>query len=97
VSARLDALLPCRVEGDLHYVINRRGTDGYYLTVFNHGGVTRSVTEGERVHPDATRTVRVTLKDGRTLRPLEGGDLVSCEDGVYTVTVRGGDFFFAAF
>ncbi len=97
VAARLDALLPCHVEGDLHYVVNRRGADGYYLTVFNHGGVTRSVTEGERVLADATRTVRITFKDGRTLRPLEGSRDVSCENGVYTVTLAGGDFFFAAF
>jgi hypothetical protein len=97
VTSRLHDLLPCTVEGDLHYVINRRGTDGYYLTVFNHGGVTRSVSEGERVMPKATRTVCITPKGGRTLRPLEGSDLVSCENGVYTVTLRGGDFFFAAF
>ena len=97
VTARLDALLPCRVEGDLHYVINRRGENGYYLTVFHHGGVTRSVDEGERVLPEAERTVRVTLKNGRALRPLEGSRRVSCEDGIYTVTLGGGEFFFAAF
>ena len=96
VPARLEELVPCRVEGELHYVINRRGTDGYYLTVFNHGGVTRSVSDGERVLPEAERTVRITPKGGRTLRPLEGSDRVCCEDGTYTVTIAGGDFFFAA-
>lgn len=97
VTEALHALLPCKVEGGLHYLVNRRGEDGYYLSVFNHSGVLRTQAEGERILPEATQTVCISLKEGRTLKPLEGSRDITERDGRYYVTVKGGDWFFAAF
>lgn len=96
VVSVLNDLLPCVVEGGLHYLLNRRGEDGYYLTVFNHGGVCRSQEKGETVLPEADRTAVITLKEGRALKALEGSRDVTFENGRYYVTLHGGDWFFAA-
>jgi hypothetical protein len=96
VAEVLRGLLPCVVEGGLHYLLNRRGEDGYYLTVFNHGGVRRSQEKGETVLPEADRTAVITLKEGRALKALEGSRDVTFENGRYYVTLHGGDWFFAA-
>ena len=97
VKSVLDTLLPCKVSGGLHYLVNKRGDDGYYLSVFNHSGVVRSCADGESVLPDATRTVEIELKDGRALKRLEGSEDIGFKDGKYFVTVGGGDWFFAEF
>ena len=97
VTEVLHRELPCIVEGGLHYMVNRRGDDAYYLTVFNHSGVQRSVQGGETIAPGSEMTAIITLKDGRTLEALEGSRDVELRDGKYYVKVGGGDWFFAAF
>ena len=97
VTEKLDELLPCRVEGGFHVVVNKRGEDGYYLSVFNHSGVTRSVAEGEKVLPEAAKIAVIELKDGRELIPLEGSDKIVFKNGKYHVILAGGEWFFAKF
>ena len=97
VTEKLEQLLPCKVTGGLHYLVNRRGEDGYYLTIFNHSGVIRTVSDGDTVLYDTQKTAVVQLKDNRTLKPLEGSKNVSFKDGKYYVTLTGGDYFFAEF
>ena len=97
VTEVLHEILPCKVLGGLHYVINRRGENGYYLSIFNHNGVYRSVAQGDTFAPEATKTVCVELKDNRVLKALEGSKDVVLKDGKYYVTVKGGDWFFGAF
>lgn len=97
VAQTLRGLLPCRVEGEAHYLINKCGDGGYYLTVFNHSGVVRSLEEGEYVLPEATHTVAVELDKGHTLTPLEGSKNITFEDGKYYITLEGGDYFFGRF
>ena len=97
VKGILDEILPCRVSGGLHYLVNKRGEDGYYLSVFNHSGVVRSCEEGEKILPEATQTVEIELKDGRSLTHLEGSEEIEFRNGKYFVTIGGGDWFFAGF
>ena len=97
VKAVLAASLPCNVEGDCHWMVNRKADGGHYIAIWNHDGVTRSVEHGESVMPEATVAVRLTLKDGRTLSKLEGSANVSLNDGVYTIEIPGGDWFFGEF
>ncbi|MBR4942152.1 MAG: hypothetical protein IKZ19_09165, partial [Clostridia bacterium] len=52
----LKKLLPCYVHGGLHWTVNRRTGGGFYLAVFNHSGVCRSVEEGEYVLPGSEVT-----------------------------------------
>ncbi|MBP3334343.1 MAG: hypothetical protein J6M35_09910 [Clostridia bacterium] len=97
VSEKLDELLPCKVTGGLHYLVNRRGKEGYYLAIFNHSGVVRTQKKGDEILPEATVTVTVELKDSRALKALEGSKEIIFKDGKYYVTVSGGDWFFAEF
>ena len=89
--------MPCKICGGLHFVVNERGEDGYYLSVFNHSGVVRTVESGEKILPDATTTITVQLNDGKVLTRLEGSESVEFKDGKYYITINGGDWFFGKF
>ena len=94
----LKKLLPCYVHGGLHWMVNRRIGGGYYLTVFNHSGVTRSVAEGESIIPGSEITAKVTFASSdASPRVLEGGGRLTIENGSYTLTVPGGDWCLIAF
>jgi hypothetical protein len=94
VEEKLHELLPCRVDGGFHYLLNE-AEDGYYLSVFNHSGIVRTVETGDSVLPEATKTATITLKDGKVLLPLEGNIEVRFENGQYFVTLKGGEWLFA--
>ena len=93
---RIDGLLPCRVEGGLHWMVNKRADGGYYLAVFNHSGVVRNLRSDEHIMAEETRTVTVDLS-GKELLHLEGDSDIEYRDGKYLITVRAGDFFFGSF
>lgn len=92
----LKELLPCYVEGGLHWMVNQT-EDGYYLAIFNHSGIKRSVAEGESVIPGTEKTVTLMLKDNRELKTLEGNASVTRVGDRYEITVPGGDWLFAKF
>jgi hypothetical protein len=94
VEEKLHELLPCRVDGGFHYLLNE-AEDGYYLSVFNHSGIVRTVETGDSVLPEATKTATITLKDGKVLLPLEGNTELRFENGQYFVTLKGGEWLFA--
>jgi hypothetical protein len=94
VEEKLHELLPCRVDGGFHYLLNE-AEDGYYLSVFNHSGIVRTVETGDSVLPEATKTAIITLKDDKTLLPLEGNTDVRLENGKYFVELKGGEWLFA--
>ena len=96
LKALLEEALPCTVRGGLHWLVTQKD-DSYYVAIFNHGGVIRSVAEGERVLPEATVTATLELKQGRTLQPLEGSKRLSCDNVRYFITIPGGDWFFGRF
>ena len=86
--------LPCYVEGDLHWIVNKRESGGYYLTVFNHSGVIRRVSEGEYTLPEADASVRLTLRTAADPVVLEGRGTLTREGEEYLLTVPAGDFAF---
>ncbi len=94
VEEKLHELLPCRVDGGFHYLLNE-AEDGYYLSVFNHSGIVRTVETGDLVLPEATKTATITIKDGKCLLPLEGNTDVRLENGKYFVELKGGEWLFA--
>jgi hypothetical protein len=90
-------LLPCFVEGDLHWMVNERMGGGYYLSVFNHSGVERSIEKGDVYLSEADQTVAVTFKGNVDPVVLEGkGSLCRDEEG-YKLTVPAGDWAFIRF
>jgi hypothetical protein len=97
VASVLEEILPCKVKGGLHHLINEKDGGGYYLSVFIHSGVTRSREDGEKVLPEATATAEIEIKSGAPLKRLEGSENIELRDGKYYVTVDGGDWFFAEF
>lgn len=94
VEAKLHELLPCRVDGGFHYLLNECN-DGFYLSVFNQSGILRSQAKGDEVLPIASKTAVITVKDGKKLIPLEGQVDICFNDGAYTVELNGGDWLFA--
>ena len=94
VEAKLHELLPCRVDGGFHYILNECN-DGFYLSVFNQSGILRSQAKGDEVLPIASKTAVITVKDGKKLIPLEGQVDICFNDGAYTVELNGGDWLFA--
>ncbi len=98
VEEKLAELLPYTVEGPVHKVLNKCTSGGYYLTVFNHSGIVRTIADGEYKLDEATAYATVTLKEaGKTLTLLEGdGELVE-KDGVYHLTIPAGGYMFMKF
>ena len=97
VPLLLRRILPAYVDGGLHWMLNHRKGGGYYLTVFNHDGVIRTVADGEYTLPEAEKTVTVTLRDGGTPTLLEGDATLSKDGDVYRLTVPAGSFAFISF
>ncbi len=94
IKAVLNRILPCRVDGDIHYFVNRLDKDRYYLTIMNNAGVTRSVEEGERYLSEADAVATVSLKDNAQLFALEGNGTVKKDSDKYFVEVPAGGWFF---
>ena len=97
VSDLLDKLLPCKVTGGLHHIINKNTDDEYFLTVLNNTGIVRSVEDGEYGLKEAEKTVQVELKDGRKLSALYGNFRIEETDGKYYITVPAGELFIGKF
>lgn len=93
----LRQLLPVYVDGGLHWMVNKRINGGYYLTVFNHSGVIRSVAEGEYTLLEAEKTVTVSFKNEASPLLLEGDGRLSKENGIYRLTIPAGGFAFIRF
>lgn len=96
LTSVIDEVLPCKVTGGLHAMVNE-ANGKYYLAIFNNSGVVRTVAEGESVIPESKKIAKVTLKDGRTLKALEGSSAVTFENGEYIIEINGGDWFFGEF
>ena len=96
-KAKISKLLPCRVDGECHWLVNKRADGGYYLAVFNHSGVVRTLRADEHVMESETKSIVIELKNGAKLVKLEGDGKLERRDGKYYLTLRGGDFFFGSF
>lgn len=97
IPALLRKLLPVYVDGGLHWMVNECKGGGYYLTVFNHSGVERSVEKGEYTLPEAEKTATVTFKGEVSPALLEGDGKLSLENGTYRITIPAGGFAFIKF
>lgn len=100
VKETLKQVLPVRVEGSLHHVVNKKLGGGYYLTIFNHSGIIRTVAKGDEKMPEAEKTVEIILADdfkNSKLILLEGDGNLKCNDGRYFATLPAGGFMFIEF
>ena len=97
IPALLKKLLPVYVDGGLHWMVNKCKRGGYYLTVFNHSGVVRSVAEGEYTLPEAEKTVDISFKSEVSPALLEGNGSLEKNGDNYKLTVPAGDFAFIKF
>lgn len=90
----LREVLPCYVDGNAHWLVNECKTGGYYLTVFNHSGIERTVEKGEVEMPEATTTVKLTLKNCTIPTVNEGNGKLFAKDGQYYLTIPAGGWAF---
>ena len=82
--------LPCYVEGNAHWLVNQRTTGGYYLTVFNHSGIERTVAEGEVGLAEAETEVILSFASGAVPTLCEGDGKLDLTDGQYRLTIPAG-------
>ncbi|MBQ7643192.1 MAG: hypothetical protein IJS67_04745, partial [Clostridia bacterium] len=94
VKGILREILPCYAEGNAHWLLNYCKTGGYYLTVFNHSGIERSVEKGETELSEEKTTVKLELKKSLVPEVSEGNGVLTKEGGVYTVTIPSGGWAF---
>jgi len=97
VAEILSEILPCRVVGGLHHIINKNSDNDYFISIFNNTGIIRSVEEGEYGLKEAEKTVSVELKNGRSLSGLYGEYKIEKADDKYYITVPAGEMFFGRF
>ncbi len=95
-AERAESALPCSVSGGVHWMVNKCD-GGYYLIIFNHSGVIRSVEKGEYTLPEADCTARIRLKTESSLVRLEGAEISVCENGEYVAEIPAGGWFFGKF
>lgn len=86
--------LPCYVEGNAHWLVNECKSGGYYLTVFNHSGIERTVAGGERELPEGESTLALTVKGTLVPTLCEGNGRLSNTGGAYAVTIPAGGWAF---
>lgn len=97
-AAALKEALPCYVSGGAHFVVNECTEGGYYLSVFNHSGIYRTVAEGERILPEAELELSVTFKEKAEPKVVFGDAVLKeKEDGSYRLRLAGGDFVMIRF
>ncbi|MBR5519256.1 MAG: hypothetical protein IKU55_00920 [Clostridia bacterium] len=92
VESQLKELLPCFVRGNVHWMVNHRIGGGYYLTIFNHSGVVRSVADGEYTLPEADESVAVTFRNFATPTLCEGDVAITTDGKTYRFTVPAGSW-----
>ena len=92
IPSLLREILPCYVEGGLHWMVNECTDGGYYLTIFNNSGVVRSVKDGEYTLREADKTVDVFFKNNREPEVCEGKATLKKNENIYELTVRAGDW-----
>lgn len=97
IKDALEKLLPCKISEGLQSIISKNSDGSYYLTIMNNTGISRSVEKGETTLREAEKTVKIEIKDNRSLTKLEGDATIELENGKYYVTVPAGEFFFGRF
>ena len=97
VKKILQKILPCYVEGNAHWMLNVCTSGGYYLSVFNHSGIERTVEKGEIRLPEAETTVTLQFKQDILPKVCEGDGRWSRVDGVYRLTIPAGGWSFIKF
>jgi hypothetical protein len=97
VIAALKEALPCFVEGGAHFVVNECTEGGYYLSIFNHSGIQRTVADGESILPEAKKDLRITFKNECKPEVVFGSAALNKSGGAYSLTLDGGDFVMIRF
>ena len=95
-KALVKELLPCEVEGGVHWFVNRT-KNGWLLVMFNHSGIYRSVETGEFALPDSEKKVRIRMKNNQSMVQLEGDSKLFCNNGIYEITLPAGGWFLGKF
>ena len=88
----LKSALPCYVEGGAHFVVNECTEGGYYLSIFNHSGIRRTVADGESILPEATKALSITFKKECTPKVVFGTASLEQDGDLYRLALDGGDF-----
>ena len=96
VPALAKKILPCTVEGGLHWLLNRTKR-GWRLVILNNDGVVKDPQTGERTLPEGDRVATVRLQKGGELRGTDGPAPEKIGEGVYRIALASGKWAVAEF
>ena len=95
LQKKIEEAMPCCAE-ELHWLVSTDETGRRFLSVFNNEGNERSLVEGDILHAEADRRVKVTFKEAAApsvLRDAFGNTkLEKADDHTYFVTVTAAGF-----
>ncbi len=90
ITEVLKKILPCWVDGGLHWMINCVD-GGYRLIIINNNGIERTVATGDRLIPEATKTAEIICD--KAIRPVFGKDYTfHTDNGKNYVTISAGGY-----
>lgn len=94
----LETILPVKVEGGAHWLLNQT-KHGWLLLVMNNSGIERSREHGDRKLPEAALPVRIRWPDGTfSPRVLEGSAATLQREGNYfNLCLNAGEWIIFAF
>jgi len=95
VPALLDRILPVKVHGSVHHLVNRCSDGSYYLLMLNNNGVKRTIEHGEQFLSEADIDVPVSCGELQ-MHQLEGDGRIVQKDGtMYHVHIPAGGWLLA--
>ena len=96
IPALLPKVMPCTVEGGLHWFLNRT-KQGWRLIILNNDGIEKLPKDGLHILPEGDHTATVRLRDGGELRGMEGPAPERSDDGSYKLFLPSGTWAVLAF
>ncbi len=93
---KVNDLLPCHVEGNVHWLISQTDTE-WIISIFNNSGVSRTVEKGDVYDETASTVAKISLKNNKSLKHLDGSEKITKKGGGYDVELSAGDWIIASF
>jgi hypothetical protein len=90
--------LPCMVEGNIHWLLNKKH-DKWILAIFNNEGVKRSVEKGDEYLKEGNMSVKATFKNEPNIKMIYGkdSDIEKIDENAYMVRIDSGSFVILEF
>lgn len=87
----IDETVPLTVTEDIHWSVNRLN-DQWIIGMFNNEGVERSAVYGDKLRPDKTKTVKMTMKRDYSVEQIAGNASIHKDEKAVYLEIPAGSF-----